>query len=413
MDETLVREEYDTKEVRRSFTRLFFDVTCFHGGHAVFDPSTILPIFLSTLTGSSVLIGLITAIRYACNYIPQLWSAHYLRDRARHKSYLIKVAMVSRTAAILYAILLFAAGPSDKALLLGGFIFMYTAFWLSEGYVIVSWNDLVAKTIPPRMRGRLFGYTQMAGSLLAIFIAVLANRMLGPNGPAYPTNYAVLYAVAALLFSASLVSLSGVREPDGSIEEHYGGFIAYLKRMGGVLAGHRELKSLIAVQLLIGLIGLSLPFYILHAAEAGVRAPGLLLAAQLAGSILWSGLVGLLNDRRGPKAAICATALAGTLAPGLALFAGDLYAYCAVFFFIGATTGTSWIGVSNYLLEIARPEERRSLIGVLNTANAPTLLFPVIGGLVVQFSSYFAVFALTGIALLAALVLAIRLGNRP
>lgn len=406
----------DPRDVRRNFTLLTMDAGFYWFAMAFFDPTTVLPAFLSTLTKNSIIIGLVATIRPAFQYIPQLWTAHYLRNRVRHKSYLIKGAAIARVGAILFALVLFASSPSSKALMLWAFVGMYAAFWFSEGIVIVSWTDLVAKCIPERLRGRLFGTMQFSSGILASLAGLVVYRMLSKDGPAYPMNYAVLAAFAAFFYTASLTSLSFVKEPDGTPEEFDGGFLHYVKQMAGMLRGHSQLLRVIAVQLLLGVFGMAMIFFMIYArksAHIDRGTVGLLLIVQVIGSTLVSAAVGYISDHRHPKAAIVFSAGIGLLAPVLCLFAGrTLWVYGIVFFAVGGMIGSSWIGINNFVLELAQPQERKAYIGLMNTANAPTLIFPLLGGVIVRLVSYEAMFALTAAAFIAAIILALGLDSR-
>ncbi len=416
--EVVDSHEYNPIEVRRSFRLLSADVICYICGLAFLDSSTVVPAFLSTLTNSSLAIGCIMAIRPLGIFLPQLWTAHYVRGRRNLKSFLMKDAAISRVAMTLFAAVLFIAQPGQKTLMLCVFMCAYAAFWFSEGVAGVPWTDLVAKTIPERLRGRLFGFTQLGGGVLALFAATFITRMLSRNGPGFPLNYALLMCTSAAFFWASWLSLLGVREPDGEPEEHEGGFLDYARSIGRMLAQHARLKRMLAIQLLMGVFGMSMPFFILYATRqaadghAAIRTGalvGTLLLAQTVGSIILSGVSGYVSDHLGPKWAIVLSLLCGVTASILALtiHGFSIWLYGLVFFAIGGLNGSSWIGLTNFLLESVDAGERRSSIGIMNTANAPTVLFPILGGLVVQAVSYRAVFAITALALCIALVLAL------
>ncbi|MDH7482624.1 MAG: MFS transporter [Armatimonadota bacterium] len=409
--------EHDQREVRRSFCLLSMDAIFYFCGLALIDSQTVLPTFLATLTKSPMLIGALMAIRPAGVFIPQLWSAHYLRKRTRHKGFLIKVASISRIAVTFFAIILFFANSGDKVLMLWAFVAMYTAFWFSEGGVGVSWTDLVAKTIPERLRGRLFGLMQVVGGILGVLVGVFVSRMLSEKGPDYPTNFAVLVAVSAFFFWMSLASLSAVREPEGPTDDYDGGFLEYIGKLGNTLKEHSQLKRLIAVQMLAGLSGLSLPFYILYAKETSKvtgEMVGIFLLVQTIGSILAALVTGYLSDHRGPKIAIILTLVLGISAPAMALVVGgaQAWAFGFVFLVVGGLLGSSWIGITNFLLEISEPKERRGLIGLMNTANTPAMLYPLLGGVIAQELSYCAAFVLTALAALIALLLSLGLKSK-
>jgi MFS family permease len=406
--------EPDTGEIRRSFKLLSMDAIFYYAGTALIDPTTVLPVFLATLTKSSIVIGLTVTIRLSLLLLPQMWSAHYLRNRKRHKAYLIKGASVSRIAVALFAVVLFVAGPHRHGLMLWSFMGMYCAFWLSEGLVQVSWTDLCAKCIPERLRGRLFGTMQFGGGILGALAGILVLRMLAPHAPRYPINYAILAAVAAVMFTTSLISLSAVHEPDGIPEAADDGFVRYVRDLGSLIRAHSQIRRLIAVQLLMGVFGMSSVFYILYAKLSGGITDamvGYLLFAQTVGSMLLSAVAGYVSDHHGPKLAIVMNIVIGLSVPLLILIVpkAPIWIYCIAFFAMGGTLGSGWIGIFNFILELANPKERKSYIGLLNTANAPTLIFPIIGGYLVQKTSYPIVFTITAVALFIALILAIGL----
>ncbi|HAH87459.1 MAG TPA: hypothetical protein DCL60_08825 [Armatimonadetes bacterium] len=402
---------YNPLEVRRNFRFLFADCIFFIFGMAFIDLSTVIPAFLSTVTESSLAIGLIMAIRPASQLIPQLWAAHYLSGRTRHKSYLMKVASASRVATLLFALTLFFSGPKDRGLMLTAFIIMFATFWLSEGFLGVSWTDLAAKTIPERLRGRLWGSTQAVGGLGAALAGLFVAKILSSNGLPYPKNFALLVFLGWILFSISFTFLSFVREPDGPAEKQNGSFLEYAKSIKRIISADGELKRFLLVQILSAFYNLPFAFYIIYAKKAsglGGGAVGLLLSAQLLGSVIWGALAGYISDRRGPKSAIMLTALAGVAAPALALLVKgqSIPLWIMIFFFLGAVSGSIYIGLTNYLLEMCKPGERRTYIGIMNTANAPALIFPVLGGIIVQEVSFTAAFALTAAAITLALILA-------
>lgn len=412
--EELDQGTHNPPDVRRNLAMISIGVCFFWGLSAFFDMSTIVPAFLSTLTSSSLTIGVVAAVKPAGMLLPQLWVAHYVRNRTRHKKFLIKGYAICRLGIAAFAGVLFLSGPSDRALMLGAFLAMCTVFWTTDGFVSVPYLDFMAKAIPERTRGRMFGFSQVGGGVIAILVGLLASRIFSSRGPSYPTNYAVFFAVAAVVSMPSLLSLFGVREPDGKPEEHDDGFIEYVRNIGEVLSSHGHLKLLISVQVLMRCFDMSLPFFILYAKEmVGISGTGvgLLLSAQNAGAISCGALVGYLNDRRGPKMAILATLSVGVTSTVLALLLGQcpLWIYGIIFFAIGGTTGTMYIGATNFLLELAEPHERRPYFAVINTATAPCLFFPILGGLIAQTASYEAVFVTTGVAYLAAIVLTLKL----
>jgi MFS family permease len=371
--------------------------------------------FLATLTGSPIIIGAVMAIRPLGMLIPQIWTAHKLRNRTRHKPFLVKVASVSRIGVSLLAIVLFVAGPQQKTLILITFLLVYTALWLSEGAAMVPWTDMVAKTVPERLRGRLFGNTQAVGAALSALVALFATTwVLSPRGPGYPLNYGILMFIATACMSASYVCVSLVREPEGDVDNLDLTMNEYTVSLLRMIKDNVELRRFLSVLVLLGCFGMALPFFILYARDAsGIAGSsvGTLVTAQVIGLIVFTSIAGYISDHIGPRATIIWTLICGAIPCGLAAAFGHagLWLWIAVFVMIGAFTGSIWVGTNNYLLEMAVPSERKSYICLMHLFNGMTAIFPVIGGGVVQWMSYPAVFAATMVLLLINLVLALRL----
>lgn len=403
-----------SSEARRSFWLFFGDVTCFHAGFVILDASTILPVFLATLTGSPAIIGVVMAIRPLGMFIPQIWTAHRIRNRTRHKPFLIKVAAVSRVGISLLAITLFLAGAHQKTLILIAFLIVYTALWLSEGAAMVPWTDMVAKTVPERLRGRLFGNTQAVGAALSSLVGFFAAWVLSSKGPGYPLNYGILMFIATACMSASYVCVSLVREPEGDVDNADVNVTEYTVSLIKMIKDSPEFQRFIVVLVLLGCFGMALPFFILYAHEASGltgASVGKLLTAQVIGLVVFTSIAGYISDHIGPRATIFWTLICGTIPCGLAAAfgGGGIWLWVAVFVMIGAFTGSIWVGTNNYLLEMAQPSQRKGYICLMHLFNGLTALFPVIGGVVAQWVSYPTVFVSTMILLLINLVLALGL----
>jgi MFS family permease len=59
-----------------------------------------------------------------------------------------------------------------------------------------------------------------------------------------------------------------------------------------------------------------------------------------------------------------------------------------IFFFLGSTGAGLGLGATNYLLEFAPEEDRPIYIGFMHTLVGPTVFLSVIGGVVLQLTSF-------------------------
>jgi MFS family permease len=83
--------------------------------------------------------------------------------------------------------------------------------------------------------------------------------------------------------------------------------------------------------------------------------------------------------------------------------------YPVVYAFLGWTYGASWIGFTNFVIDMAPPAERPTFIGLLNTLVAPFAFLGAVGGVMASVLGYPAVFTVSAAFALVGILLARRL----
>ena len=76
---------------------------------------------------------------------------------------------------------------------------------------------------------------------------------------------------------------------------------------------------------------------------------------------------------------------------------------------LGMGINGNFIGQTNLLLEIAPSEQRSTYIGITNTATAFVTLLPLLGGYLIQWTSYEAAFLLSFSFMLAGLLFTLNI----
>lgn len=292
----------------------------------------------------------------------------------------------------------------------------FVIYSFADGISGVPWTDIVGKTIDARRRGRLFGTTSTVGGVLAFGAGFLINRLLETPRLVFPYNFATVFAIGAFLIICSYISFAMVVEPVGAVSTHQISLGTYFARMPRLLKGNRAFARLAAVQFLLRCCYLGLPFYVVYGqSRLGFSASfaGILVSAQMAGSILASMVWGYLSDHVGNSWVVRCTALTAVLSPLLAIAAGQMGGgswlavaiYLVLYACLGATFSGLWIGFTNYLLEIAPEAERPSYIGLMNTLMAPATFLPLLGGLILTHLPHAWLFAATAVLTGAGLLL--------
>ncbi len=406
---------------RRNALAFFGEATLFGVGMVLIGFTTVLPQFVSELTGSTVLVGLVIALAEGAWRAPQLAVAWWLLPARRKKHWLTRAGLVSRPAYLVLGIALWVGAGSHPGLTLGMFLVLHGVMFLFLSVDHMVWWDVFAKAIPAGRRGRVLGASTVARGVLAVGAGGLIAWLLGEWGPGFPRAYAALFSLTGILLLLSLGSWSFVVEPD---EEPVlrPSPRAYLQQLIAVLRENRTFRSLVVVRLVSGFEGLALGFYALLGTQVLGFSPayvGVFAAVQTVGGIVAGLGLGLLSERAGIHRVIQVATAASASAPAVALLflvtgldAHHLFAflYPWVFAAIGLSLSANFIGFANGAVELAPPGERGVYIGLFSTLSGLTVLPPLLGGWILARTSYATLLSLTLGLVFVGHVLSWRLG---
>ncbi len=402
---------------RHNFICFVLDYIFYGISMAFVNLTAVLPSFISQLTDSAPLIGLASTIQTGAWFLPQLIAASHLAGKARRKPYMLLAAAIGRPVFWLLAGVLFLAGDRAPALILGVLFVSLAVFMSTDAIASVAWFDILGKAIPPTRRGRLIGTGQVLSGLLTMGAGAVVNAVLGPYGPPFPNNYALLFFLAGLFLFLSWLAMSFLYEPPGPTQEQRLPWNAFLPKLWTVLKENRTFSLVIAVRLLTGLSGMAMPFYVIYATEElhfSAETIGVFITFQVAGSILGGFLWGYLNERSGSKIVIQCSIITAIVSPLLALLirpmshlaeTSPIYVYYLIFLAIGALNNSFMPGPINFVLELAPSEERPIYVALINTLCGSLMVVPFLGGWLLQATSYPVLFLTTMGGVAIALVL--------
>ncbi len=415
--------------VRRNFAVILLDVAFFALGMALLDPNAVLPLLMRNLGASGVLIGAFAALRSLGLNVVQIFVAYATHNRPRQLPPLLYAATITRLPLLAMPYFIYHAGDSDSARTVAKWaVVLIMAFWaLGDGLGYVPWMEIVGRSFTERTRGRFFGATQILSGIGSIVIAgFLTSRILDPNFLAFPTNYALLSALSALMFFISLVGVFLIKEPPAphiAPEVNRPPLSAYFRRLPKMLRENPVFARLACVQLLASFGSASAPFYVLYAVQRfglSDKWGATYQIMQAASIILLSPLWTAISERRGAATAVRAVVLAHLLTPLIALTVGRIspFAFCLVFLMMGGSLGWGmWIAASHYLMSQVDANERPIFIALANLIVAPSALYPIIGGLfaakdkLILISGVPVLFVLTSLVVGVGFVVARKLPN--
>jgi MFS family permease len=407
---------------KTNFPLLIAEGTLFVVGLTFVSYSTVLPAFVSSLTSSSILVGLVSAARSTGWFLPQLFAAHYLEGRPLKKPILLRTSLASRLSLLLMALSTYFWGGSRPDLVLALFFILYFLFNLCESVSALAWVDITAKTVRPTRRGSLFSIMQLLGSLMGLGAGVLIRNILSYPRLVFPTNYALVFFAAVVVLAFNYIVLMMLREPPGEIAHTQRSFGEYVQKLPVLFRKNPAFRKVATVRILVSFTFMVVPFYVVYSQQVittGAGIIGIYVLLQTAGMIGGSLLFGRMSDRIGNRSVLVVTAATTLAMPILALtvyffsLQGQMplltVLYALIFIGIGISDTGQFIGFTNFVLDIASEAERPSYYGLLNALSVVSAVLPLLGGILISRFGYELVFWIAAVFLLAAFFLSIRL----
>lgn len=400
----------------RTFILGVMNGVLFSLAEALIGGTTVLPLFISSLTASKVLVGLAGTMNRAGWYLPQLVVAGFIQHVSKKKPLYVWAGLVRLGAIWSIAMLVPILAGSRAGLFVVVFFILYSVYTIGAGVAGISFMDIVAKSISANRRGTFFGARLALGGLLSALAGFFVKDIL--DSRPFPGNFALLFVSAAVVVTAAIVSFCLAHEPHAKMTQERIPFGRFLRRAPRLLKTDRSYRTFLIVRVLLSVWSMALPFYIIYAREQMGIDPGtagVFLSIQMIGFVVSNILWGSLSNRIGNKIVLVLVSAVAMVPPLLAIMSnrlmclGNTSCISIVFFFLGFTLSGIRLGQNNYMLDVSPEAERPTYLGFMNTLLAPIMLLSMLGGLIIERTSFEVLFtAVMGAAVLA-LLIALRL----
>ncbi len=372
------------------------------------DYATILPTFLKYLINSNVLIGFVAAIARGGTILFQLVSAAYLEGKKK-KPILVYALWVRFFSWILIAAFSYILLPHHKITELVIFVTLISIFSFAGGVSVVPFYDIITHNIPSHMLGKFWATRQFIGGILAVGSGYIVKIIM--QNIAYPNNYTILFFLASLVFGLCFLSL-GLMDEGEIKQKKNASFREFLSSAVLILKTNKDFLIMVISEFLSHAIFMCMPFIVIYATyKLGLSKSdiGYFISAQMVGSILSNIFWGYYADKKGPKFIIISTNILALSVPFLSIFIKSPSLFIVVFFLLGSYMHGSFIGYTNYMLNIAPEDKRPTFVSIRGTFNALSYFLPTIGGFIVDKFSYHYLFISTSVLAFVGLLYALRL----
>jgi len=367
--------------------------------------NTIVPLWISRLTDSKLLIGLGPALHVAGWYLPQLFTANWVQRLKRKKVAPVNVGLFSERLPLLLIAPAALLAIRSKTQALVAFFLLFAWASIGAGIVAVGWQDLFAKVIPRDRRARLFGLINFIGMAGGTLTAAAASWLLETYP--FPYGYALCFAAAGLLTLVSWLGLALVREPPSTITAPRISMREYARRLPAIVRAHPNFRRFLTSQAIIRMGGMATGFLAVYAAQKWHlpdKQAALFTVAMVAGQALSNLPFGFIGDRLGQKLVLELSGVFSLLALVLALVAPAPWWFYVVFVLTGISFSGGYQSGVMIGMEFSSPEERPTIIGLNSTvAGIAAGVAPLLGGWLAATAGYQSLFIVTIVATLVGL----------
>jgi hypothetical protein len=358
-----------------------------------------------------VIVGAVGAIWIGGWLLPQIFAANSLTGRREKRPHLIGASWLGRPFFWL----------CNPPLTIAVFLVGLTIYVVSDAYAALAYFDLFGKSMSADDRRKILGLGQAVLGVLAIGAGWLVQQMLGNMGLPFPLSYAALFGLGGLCLMGALAADYAIVETPGEERQVAVPWRDYLPKLGAFFKNDPAFARINAVRLLAGLHGLAAPFYVIYATRvAGLpeSSVGVFLTAQTIGSALagLGAVAARLSSQRivqisaGIEVITVALALAMSLGGAAA---GLTWVFPILFGLMGFLEAALALGYFNYLMDVAPDEDRPTYIGLHNTLAGVLVVMPVLGGWILEHTSYTVLFAITAAGVAPAVLLSLSLPKPP
>lgn len=392
-------QEQIQRDTRHNFTVNVMDGAFFGLGLGFASSVTVIPLFLNSLTSSTLLIGLLASLHGIGWQLPQLFTSGYVMRLRRYKPMVMMGTLHERWpffGLMILALMTSVIGPNVVVAFTVIFLATHS---LSGGIAATAWQSMIGKIIPASRRGTFFGMQSGMANLLAAGGAFVAGVLI--EQLPYPVNFAVCFALAGVAMFISYFFLWRTREsvhenPPAHVNQRPG-----WKEMKAILKRDGNFRWFLITRVLGQVAWASVSFYTIYAVRefnVDPKTAGALTSVLMLSQTLAAPILGFLGDRFGHRTMYGVGALLITASMICILSATSIGWFYLVFALAGFSQSAAWAVAMTFTLEFGDQHEKPLYIGMANTLIAPAaLLAPILGGWLVDTAGFHPTFLVTTI----------------
>jgi MFS family permease len=406
-----IHERFVWKNLKRNYAGHFLHGMLGMTGFRLINAPTFVPAYLHLLSGSDIVAGLGVGLQQLGGTVSPIIGAAQIE----HRKHVLPVSMILGTMMRVWILGLGLIGwfLHGTTLIVTAMLFLFL-YGLFSGPQGVAFQFLLAKMIPISWRGRLQGWRNLVGGLVAAGLSYVAGKYF-IGGNLWGNGYGALYLAAFVLTSAGLTAFRIlVRESEPPTLRPRVQFRERMRDFAPMLRDNPPFLYFMIARTLAIANRVAAPFYIIYAGKmlgfSGDTIAWLSFAYIVAdpiANLLW----GPMADRLGFRSCFIAALLLWIAATALLMGVHTLPMFILAFAGLGAANSGYQMSAQNIVFEFGHRDDMAMRLALSNTAESVmSALGPLAGGLIATGFGYHAVFAtsigfeIVALAVLLALV---------
>jgi MFS family permease len=398
------------KDLKHNFLVNMLDGAFFGWGVGFSSYTTIIPLFVSTLTSSATLIGLIPAIHNMGWQLPQLLLAKRISRMERVKPFVVRATIHERAHLLGLGVvsLLVPIVGVEVALILTFLLLIWQG--LGAGFTANAWQIMISKVIPGNILATFFGAQSAGANLLASLGAYIAGLLLVALKP--PFDFASCFFITSGLYLFSWLFLNATREKPSLISSEAITPQPLWHDIKRILKQDKSFTNFLISRFFSQFGMMATAFYAVYAVkELNVSSlqVGVMTSVLLITQVVMNPLLGRLSDVWSRKWVLVLGSISAAASACIALVVKEADLFYLVFILTGIAATAFWtIGIT-ISLEFGDESQRPTYVGMANTLISPaTMLAPLLGGLLADSFGYSVTFITSAaLALVSSLILVV------
>ncbi|MFW5754571.1 MAG: MFS transporter [Marinilabiliaceae bacterium] len=374
------KTELSPSSSRRNFYAFLWHASLLAFAKNFMDVDTVLPSMLIDSGGTSLHVGIMTAILLGGNRFAQLFFAPYISNKPFKKKFLL-LGINSRVISILaLGTIIFFMQATDGGVILWAIFLFISLFALGGSFANISYMDIIGKSVLEEKRKTFFSTRQMLQGGIVLISAYLAKKVLAAES--YPINYAYMFMAGGFFLLLASLGFWSIKEELASTLK-INNLRGFFKVMHTEWYENKRLRYFLGFVNTQG-IGVSfLPFVILYGKDfldAGSSDTGDFLLYKVIGMVLVSLIVAIAASRMRYRYLLYGNVLLSVSMALLTLSSQSIASLHYVFLIGGIVFSLYNITMNGLLLEVSGKENRALYAGLSGAGNILPVLFPLFGG---------------------------------